>query len=140
VADVNSARRADRLKREIARRLGKQATLIDTTVVDPLKALEERRRQGGGNDTPDEPAAETPPELQEIEEEMLRQQWADWLDTRVPALGNKTPRQAARTAGGRERLESLLGEFARDEAHGRSRIATHLEAIRNALALGKPSG
>lgn len=140
MADVNSARRADRLKREIAERLGKQATLIDITVVDPLKALEERRRQGGGNDTPDEPAAETSPELQEVEEQMLRRQWADWLDTRVPALGNKTPRQAARTAGGRERLEALLGEFARDAAHGRLGIATHLASIRSALALNKPIG
>lgn len=44
VADVNSARRADRLTREITRRLGKDATLIDTTVIDPAEALEERAR------------------------------------------------------------------------------------------------
>jgi hypothetical protein len=33
----NSARRAGRLKREIAKHLGKDATLIDTTVVDSCR-------------------------------------------------------------------------------------------------------
>jgi len=71
---------------------------------------------------------------------MLRQQWAGWLDTRVPALGNKTPRQAARTAKGRERLETLLAEFDRYAADGPSSMAAHLAAIRGALALTKPPG
>ena len=37
--------------------------------------------------------------------------WDDWLDERVPALNNKTPRQAAKTREGRERLEALFAEF-----------------------------
>ena len=136
--DVNSARRADRLKREIARRLGKNATLIDTTVVDPSEALEERARQRAAGEAPEEPEADSSAELREIEEDMLRQQWADWLDTRVPALGNKTPRQAAGTAGGRERLEALLAEFERDAVDGPSSMAKHLGSIRSALSLTKP--
>ena len=81
MADVNSARRTDRLKREIARRLGKNAPLIDTTVVDP-KAFEERRRHRAADNARDEPAAEASPELHGIKEEMRRQQWnhmAGWL-------------------------------------------------------------
>lgn len=42
---------------------------------------------------------------------MTRRHWMAWLDERVPALANKTPRQAARTAKGRERLLALLGGF-----------------------------
>lgn len=61
--------------------------------------------------------------------------WAAWLDTRVPALGNKTPRQAARTDRGRERLEALLAEFDRHAEDGPSSIAAHLAAIRGELAL-----
>ena len=71
---------------------------------------------------------------------MFRQHWADWLDTRVPALGDKTPRQAAPTAGGRERLEALLAGFERDSAHGPSGMATHRASIRSALALTRPIG
>jgi hypothetical protein len=71
---------------------------------------------------------------------MTREQWGSWLDTRVPALGNKTPRQAARTAGGRERLEALLGQFERDAADLPSNPPDHLAAIRAALGLTKPLG
>jgi hypothetical protein len=84
-----------------------------TKVIDPTEAIAERRRQRASGDPSGEPTRETPAELQAIEDEMVRQHWEDWLDTRVPALGNKTPRQAARTAGGRERVEALLAEFDR---------------------------
>jgi len=83
-------------------------------------------------------ALELSPDLQAIQEEMIRKQWEGWLDTRVPALGNKTPRQAARTAGGRERLEALLAGFERDAADGPSSVAGYLTAIRTALGLTKP--
>ena len=53
---------------------------------------------------------------------MSRRHWEAWLDTRVPALGNKTPRQAARTASGRERLEALLAEFDRHTTDGPSSV------------------
>jgi hypothetical protein len=137
VAEVNSARRADRLKHEIAKRLGRTAALIDTTVVDPSEVVEKRARQHAAGERHDESKPEPSPELQTIQEEMTRAHWESWLDTRVPALGNKTPRQAARTAPGRERLEALLAEFDRDAANGPSSMATHLAAIRAALALTK---
>jgi len=138
VADVNSAQRAARLKRELARRLGKHATLIDTAVVDPSGALP--RPNGAEADAQDERAADASPELRAVEEDMRRQEWADWLDTRVPALGNRTPRQAARTVAGRERLEALLDRFEREAEHGPADLATHLATIRSALALEKSRG
>lgn len=138
-AEVNSARRADRLKREIATRLGQTASLIDTSVIDPSEALNERARQLAAGEREDEPLPEPPAELQAIHEEMVRQHWADWLDTRVPALGNKTPRQAAQTRVGRERLEALLAEFDRDAEDGPSSMAEHIAMIRDALAVTKSS-
>jgi SEC-C motif-containing protein len=138
VADVNSARRADRLKREIAKRLGQTAVLTNTTVVDPSEAIEDRARQGAAGERHVEAIIAPSPELQGIQEEMIREQWEAWLDTRVPALGNKTPRQAARSAPGRERLEALLAEFDREAADGPSSVTVHLAAIRDVLALMKP--
>ncbi len=138
VADVNSARRADRLKREIGKRLSRTAALINTAVVDPLEAIEERARQRAAGERHDELALPPSPELQAIQDAMIREQWEGWLDTRVPALGNKTPRQAARTAGGRERLEALLGAFDRDAAEGPASVATQLSEIRTALGLTQP--
>jgi hypothetical protein len=50
---------------------------------------------------------------------MLKEQtarhWEAWVDQPVPALGNITPREAARTPLGRERLEALLADFASHE-------------------------
>jgi len=138
VADVNSTRRADRLKREISKRLGQTAMLVNTAVVDPLDAIEERARQRAADTEDDESLLEPSEELQALQEAMTREHWKGWLDTRVPALGNKTPRQAARTAGGRERLEALLAGFERDAADGPSSVAGYLTAIRTALGLTKP--
>jgi SEC-C motif-containing protein len=138
VADVNSARRAARFEREIARRLGQAATLIDTTVVDPFEAIADRARSRVRGERHDESTPQLSPELNALQEELTRKQWEEWLDTRLPALRNKTPRQAARTAIGRERLEALLAGFDRDAAHGPSSGAAHLIAIRAALGLSEP--
>ncbi len=140
VAEVNSARRADKLKREISRRLGQTAALIDTTVVDPSEAIKESVRERAAGERHDESVSEPSAELRAIQEDMIRQHWAGWIDTRLPALGNKTPRQAARTALGRERLEALLAEFERAATGGPSGMAAHLGTIRDALALTKPPG
>jgi hypothetical protein len=89
---------------------------------------------------PDEAAPEPSPELQAIEEEMSRRHWEAWLDMRVPALGNKSPRQAARTVRGRERVEALLAEFERQAANERASAAGHIAAVRDEPGLTKLSG
>ena len=43
VVEVNSGRRRRRIEKEIAKRLGSAATLVDTTVTDITEALEQRR-------------------------------------------------------------------------------------------------
>jgi hypothetical protein len=104
-ADVNSNRRAERLKKELTKRLGRRTTFVRSIVRSTDAMLEEMRERG--------PLAPEPEraELQEIEAELAEQRWKAWLDEKVPALGNRTPRQAARNAPGRERLEALLQEF-----------------------------
>lgn len=59
VADVNSARRAGRLRREIAKCLPDAAILVDTKMVDPAEAIAERQRQRTSGDRHGEPAHET---------------------------------------------------------------------------------
>lgn len=44
------------------------------------------------------------PEVKERMSEMAAAHWAGWLDEKLPALENRTPRQASRTGRGRERL------------------------------------
>jgi hypothetical protein len=39
---------------------------------------------------------------------MAKRHWDAWFDEQIPALGNLTPPEAAKTPQGRERLEALL--------------------------------
>lgn len=62
--------------------------------------------------------------------------WEGWYNERVPALQNKTPLQAARTRGGRERLEALLIEFERrNEEDSQPYLRVDINAMRKKLRL-----
>jgi hypothetical protein len=51
------------------------------------------------------------PEVQAYLRELGVRHWESWLDAPLPALRGETPRQAAATPAGRERLEALLVQF-----------------------------
>ena len=53
------------------------------------------------------------PEVREKLREMLLGHYTGWLDTELPILGNRTPRQAARDADGREAVEALIAQIER---------------------------
>jgi hypothetical protein len=57
-----------------------------------------------------------------------------WIDTKVPALGNRTPRQAAKTVRGRERRQ-ILADFARTAERSPSATRPDVEALRRTLGL-----
>jgi hypothetical protein len=46
-----------------------------------------------------------------MEEDMFRKHLEAWVDEKVPALDNRTPRVVARDALGRERLAALISTF-----------------------------
>ncbi|HSL22694.1 MAG TPA: hypothetical protein VK886_14265 [Vicinamibacterales bacterium] len=75
------------------------------------------------------------PEVQEFLREQGERHWENWLDTRLPALGNRTPRQAAGTPEGRERLEALFAEFAWMSERAENPISPDLTALRAKLGL-----
>jgi hypothetical protein len=133
---VNSERRSRRIEREIAKRLGADA-VFERRVGDPVEQLlAERKNQ------PRDPLAdaeqerlEQQPEVQEYMRQMSERHWDAWLDTRLPALGNRTPRQAARTADGRERLEALLAEFAWTAERTPNAMSPDVPALRARLGL-----
>jgi hypothetical protein len=118
VVEVNSARRRRRIEKEIAKHLGSTATLVDTTVTDITEVLEERRSSASLASLRSQDIAPSSPGLQAIEADLARRHWDAWLDTNVPALGNRTPRQAAKSASGRERLEALLAGYSQNRVGG----------------------
>ena len=137
VVEVNSARRRRRVEREIAKCLGSAATLVDTTVTDLAEALKRRRETHSVAPSHLSTPADSlpPPELQAIEAELARKHWDAWLDTKVPALANRTPRQAVKTASGRERLEALLTDYSQKSVSGRNAFEPDIVTLKQKLGL-----
>jgi len=115
IAEVNSAKRAGRIRREIAKRLGEEAVLMKTEIV-PFEAA---MKQAGAKAEQEEPGTESEhdrimresPEARAFMKEFNDRHWASWPDVPLPALRGKTPRQAAKDPIGRELLESLFLDF-----------------------------
>jgi hypothetical protein len=137
VIEVNSARRRERIAKEVSKRFGSTATLVETTTVDIVKELEDRRARRGETAEPmtysSEP--EPTPEIHALEAELMQRHWDAWIDTKVPALGHRTPRQAAKTVKGRERLEALLSDFSRAAERTSSTFQPDLADLRRRLGL-----
>jgi hypothetical protein len=64
--------------------------------------------------------------LQALNAQLQHRQWA-WIDLPVPALNGQTPRQAATTPQGRQRLEALLEDFEWRGDRSVSRVRTALK-------------
>jgi hypothetical protein len=136
VVEVNSARRRRRIEKEIAKRLGPTATLVDATVTDIVEVLKRRRSSPSASVASLPPEETIPsPELQALEAELARKHWNAWLDTKVPALGNRTPRQAAKSASGRERLQALLASYGENRLGRRNALEPDLAALKQKLGL-----
>ncbi|MDZ7698166.1 MAG: SEC-C metal-binding domain-containing protein [Deltaproteobacteria bacterium] len=113
-AEVNSAERAAALRREIDARLGDAGRFR----VDEIQDLKSMMRQHA--DSPDERRRVKEheelmrhPEVREQVAEMIGKHWASWVDQEIPALGGQSPREAVKTADGREAVEALLKQAER---------------------------
>ncbi len=141
-ADVNSAERAERIAGEIEARLGAAARHVGTEAKD----LEEMWAPDA-----DDPEADFPPLLDEELKDLpeLRDRlvsaadthWKGWINEKISALGGQTPRQAVRTADGRESVEALLLDARR--AMERDGILAlfdddPIERVRRRLGLDRP--
>ena len=88
-------------------------------VRDELTTQEEIKREATTGDTPEPAKREIPPEVAEAVEKYLDQHYGAWPDTKLPALGGKTPRQAAKTRAGRKKLAELLKTLENSEQRKR---------------------
>jgi hypothetical protein len=119
VADVNSRKRAEKLRREIEGRLRLGVSHKETVVLTSDDMMEKARRM--------------PPEHRQIDAEAQAELLKDpavlaglrdtvqkrtdgWIHERVPALGGRTPLQAVKDPDLREIVASLLLEFERHAA------------------------
>ncbi len=116
--NVNSQARAEMIRAEIAARLGKHARQKSVVIESVEQMVAARRADPSALAARDKENSELErtPEIQALMAKMNAEHWRTWPDIPLPALHGQTPRQAAQTPAGRERLEVLLLEFsAHDE-------------------------
>ncbi len=98
--ETNSVERADRLRARLEAGCGALLRHRMREHADPLSSA-----RSGRESTP-RPAP--PPEALQALGELKAQHYAAWVDAPLPALGGRTPRQAARTPRGREQVDVIL--------------------------------
>lgn len=126
--ESNSIARADELRRRIEERCEGLIRHSAREHSDPLAESHRSRPRA-----PHEPLPSQ--EQQRLVRELKQRHYDDWPDQPLPALGGRTPRQAARTRGGRVQLDLLLRQF----EHKESRLAPaerfDIKSLRTQLGL-----
>jgi len=142
--EVNSARRAETIRKEIETRLRKHARYLTTEIQSPdamLKAVRDREDGISGQDPGQDELIQIP-EVREQIEKTLFAHWENWIDEKIPALGHITPRQAVMNPDGRESVEALLLDAERQMNANklmRDAGATAIAEVRRRLGLDKPT-
>jgi hypothetical protein len=115
-AEVNSAERAAEFKRLVSERLGEKARYRVTEIQSMERLLAEARAKPPRAETQadrDQAALMARPEVQAQLRGMMARHYEAWVDEKLPALQGQTPREAVRTAAGREKVEALIRDIER---------------------------
>lgn len=102
---------------------------------DPKALAEEARAH------PERPRPAQAPMTTELMQTVYRSVYADWADKPVPNLGGKTPREASRTAAGRQKVVELLKLYETGEhqqARQQGREPASLEFLWQEVGLSRP--
>lgn len=111
ILETNSQERTERGKKLLNQYLEKAVHFQQTLIESPEQKLKSFPRLDNEDTMP--PEILDSPEIQEKLKFMIKQHWENWFDSPIPALGDKTPREAAKTEEGREALEALLLQYER---------------------------
>ncbi|MBU6154707.1 MAG: SEC-C domain-containing protein [Bdellovibrionales bacterium] len=114
VIEVNSNERAAMIRSLIEERCGTLAR-YQTTLYESMDSVRERSEDRSGQRDHEE--LMKIPEVREQMRAMLRKHMETWPRSKLPALGNKTPRQAVKTQEGREMVLALLHDFEKRAGH-----------------------
>jgi hypothetical protein len=127
LVETNSIERADRLRATLEQHAG---SLIRHRIREhPSHAVEKRSRTR----LPELPDADR----EALVAEFIDRYYREWLDTPIPALGNRTPRAAVQSREGRQQVEVLLKQLEHRTATGAGdpMIRPDVAALRRALGL-----
>ena len=110
---VNSKNRAEKIHKEIEKLLGDQTTYRVTKIQSIDSLLAESDSKSESAEDPLISHHEIGPEAQELLEQTLDDHWHQWINSKLPALGEKSPYEAVKNKDGREKVAALLDHFER---------------------------
>jgi len=111
--DVNSEKRAQAIRDIIAASMGDKAQ-FKTSILKSLSAPPEDEADRDDDLNAPHGTAMQDPVVREHMEKMFFAHWKNWVDEALPALNGETPRKAATSPDGREKVEALLREVELD--------------------------
>jgi hypothetical protein len=140
VADVNSANRATRIRKEIERRLGMLAVHERTRVETPEQMLKDAKHRKAARAASPDTETDNPnfdPEAWQEAQAMIQEHMQAWVHQKIPALGGRTPMEAVTDTDGREIVEALILEWERnlEKQAGSRMISSGVAPLRRLLNL-----
>jgi hypothetical protein len=127
--ETNSELRADALRTRLEGICGALVKHRLREHRDPLSVADARELPEEKED------ASPPPELLELVREQHARMMQEWLDLSIPALKGKTPREAARTKRGREKVDLLLRDMELMQASSVHELAPDFDGLRTQLGI-----
>ena len=127
--EANSEKRANSVLLEIDSRLNKEEVSYLRTEKKSMKDMIAEPHEKEDNPCDDSP------EIQAMLKQLSKKHWAEWLDQKIPALENVTPREAVKTDLGRERLEALFVDFHQKNQSGTSQCPVDLNYLRHEIGI-----
>lgn len=112
ILETNSQERAQKGKKLLEQYLGAAIVFQKAVIEAPEQKMKSLPSSRLNQDDVSKELLESP-EVQEQMRAMAQKHWEDWFNEPIPALKDQTPREAARTKDGRERLEALLLQYER---------------------------
>ncbi|HMM53543.1 MAG TPA: SEC-C metal-binding domain-containing protein [Candidatus Desulfobacillus sp.] len=113
-AEMNSENRALLFRQLMEKRLpGARYRATSIQLVESMLRQAEASPAAGRRAAGELEALNAQPEVRAMLAEEMRRHYREWLDMKIPALGNKTPRQAVKSRDGRELVEGLLLQMER---------------------------
>jgi hypothetical protein len=138
VVDVNSEKRAAKIRHEIEQRLG-ILVVHQRTVAQSPEALLNKQKRARTVASPESSSEgiSPPPEVNEQMQAEFQRRAENWIFQKVPALGGRTPLEAVGDPDGKEIVESLLLDWERRTENIADPGAFHpdINAIRQLLKL-----
>ena len=90
---------------------GSCLSILTRRVADPQSMMQQSKRSKSKMAKQNAVPNIDPQEFSKLIEGVIRKTYANWCDESIPALSNKTPRQAIQTSAGLERVKGLLRSY-----------------------------